>query len=306
MEGTPPGPACTSHPHCAGVPCRASSCVPREGDGNAAAEAPQCPPDSAFAPCQSAARNTQGFQGTQQEPISGDVSATRPCPSDAASHSLLAFPLESNFSGARLDPALPQALPLWSHGSFGRITVPGGSEPVGSRDSKTDPGEDQSASTPSNYIGSDGSTDPTVQSCTGRCSKAGKERWWVLLDAAKACATSPPDLSRHPADFVVRSPRPRRKNYHPFPPQAPLHWVGFELVWSATRTHSHSNAWPSPALWTLKDSPEGSLLNQYTSQLQLGGSSCGNGGGGVVLWDQRGWQSVGAVVGHVKITRESP
>lgn len=30
-------------------------------------------------------------------------------------------------------------------------------------------------------------------------------RWWVLLDAAKACATHPPDLHSHPADFVALS-----------------------------------------------------------------------------------------------------
>ncbi len=30
-------------------------------------------------------------------------------------------------------------------------------------------------------------------------------RWRVLLDAAKGCATHPPDLSRHPADFVALS-----------------------------------------------------------------------------------------------------
>lgn len=30
-----------------------------------------------------------------------------------------------------------------------------------------------------------------------------RERWWVLLDAAKACGSCPPDLRRHPADFVV-------------------------------------------------------------------------------------------------------
>ena len=27
--------------------------------------------------------------------------------------------------------------------------------------------------------------------------------WYVLIDAAKACATAPPDLTKHPADFVV-------------------------------------------------------------------------------------------------------
>lgn len=31
------------------------------------------------------------------------------------------------------------------------------------------------------------------------------ERWWTLMDAAKACATGPPDLSEAPADFVTLS-----------------------------------------------------------------------------------------------------
>lgn len=30
-------------------------------------------------------------------------------------------------------------------------------------------------------------------------------RWRVLLDAAKGCVSCPPDLSRHPADFVALS-----------------------------------------------------------------------------------------------------
>ena len=39
---------------------------------------------------------------------------------------------------------------------------------------------------------------------------AAQQRWLVLLDAAKACGTAPPDLSRHPADFVVSPSAPRR------------------------------------------------------------------------------------------------
>ena len=31
------------------------------------------------------------------------------------------------------------------------------------------------------------------------------ERWCVLLDAAKACCSAPPDLAAHPVDFVVRA-----------------------------------------------------------------------------------------------------
>ena len=33
---------------------------------------------------------------------------------------------------------------------------------------------------------------------------ADSNRWLLLLDAAKACATRPPNLARTPADFVVR------------------------------------------------------------------------------------------------------
>ena len=34
---------------------------------------------------------------------------------------------------------------------------------------------------------------------------APRGRWRVLVDAAKGCASQPPDLSRHPADFVALS-----------------------------------------------------------------------------------------------------
>ncbi|XP_048228629.1 molybdenum cofactor sulfurase isoform X2 [Ricinus communis] len=36
-------------------------------------------------------------------------------------------------------------------------------------------------------------------------SQFGKGSWMVLIDAAKGCATQPPDLSKYPADFVVLS-----------------------------------------------------------------------------------------------------
>ena len=38
----------------------------------------------------------------------------------------------------------------------------------------------------------------------GRAGQSEGARWHVLIDAAKACATAPPDLTKHPADFVVR------------------------------------------------------------------------------------------------------
>lgn len=35
----------------------------------------------------------------------------------------------------------------------------------------------------------------------GKC----RGRWMVLIDAAKGCATKPPDLSEYQADFVIIS-----------------------------------------------------------------------------------------------------
>ena len=35
-----------------------------------------------------------------------------------------------------------------------------------------------------------------------------QQQWYVLLDAAKACASAPPDLRSCPADFVVSTPAP--------------------------------------------------------------------------------------------------
>lgn len=35
----------------------------------------------------------------------------------------------------------------------------------------------------------------------GKC----RGRWMVLIDAAKGCATKPPDLSKYQADFVIIS-----------------------------------------------------------------------------------------------------
>lgn len=70
---------------------------------------------------------------------------------------LFAFPAESNFSGARYDPALGAAAAT--------LQLPPGSRGGGTRG-----------------------------------------RWAVLLDAAKACGSCPPDLAAHPhVDFVVRS-----------------------------------------------------------------------------------------------------
>lgn len=44
-----------------------------------------------------------------------------------------------------------------------------------------------------------------VKGCDFEGSRQCRGSWLVLIDAAKGCATEPPDLSRYPADFVVCS-----------------------------------------------------------------------------------------------------
>lgn len=86
-----------------------------------------------------------------REPAAGEQQAGQ-----AAVHNMFAYPLESNFSGARYDAAVGDCI------QQGRAA-----------------GVDE--------------------------LPASRGRWWVLLDAAKACSTCPPDLSRHKPDFVVLS-----------------------------------------------------------------------------------------------------
>lgn len=78
---------------------------------------------------------------------------------------LVAFPLESNFNGARYDPNLVNC--IQSKG----LRVPGYLDQLSSHESS---GDD-------------------------------KQNMFVLLDAAKACGTSPPNISQHPADFIALS-----------------------------------------------------------------------------------------------------
>ena len=109
-------------------------------------------------------------------------------------HSLFAYPLESNFSGVRYDP-----------GHIRRVQQHG----VQVRPA-------------------DGRSPADAQPCEEAACGDGREHWAVMLDAAKACCTAPPDLSRSPADFVVRFFMcPDSYSYHsdsfiiPFPHQTP-------------------------------------------------------------------------------------
>ena len=97
---------------------------------------------------------------------------------------LLAFPLESNFSGLRYDPWLISAT------QEGRLTL-------------LPPSAASSAPAGGASAGEAGG---------GRWALAAEQalplpagRWRVLVDAAKGCTTAPPDLSRFPADFVALS-----------------------------------------------------------------------------------------------------
>ena len=85
-------------------------------------------------------------------------------------HHLFAYPLESNFSGARYPLSLTTTV------QTGQNMVVG--DQMTSR-------EDLNGAAPGSEVAGD------------------SRRWWVLLDAAKACGTSPPDLSVHKPDFVV-------------------------------------------------------------------------------------------------------
>jgi molybdenum cofactor sulfurtransferase len=89
-------------------------------------------------------------------------------------HSLFAYPVESNFSGVRYDP--DHVKRVQQHGVHVR--------PV--------------------------STDSLVNTSSTETSDDHIERWCILLDAAKACCSAPPDLSNSPADFVVRAFLPSR------------------------------------------------------------------------------------------------
>eukprot|EP00887_Chlorella_sp_A99_P004517 scaffold34.g4517.t1 len=105
----------------------------------------------------------------------------------AAQH-LLALPLESNFSGVRYDPRLISAA------QAGRLSLllPGGAP---------------RAAAP---CGADGAPGDVAPCGADGARGAGAlplppGRWRVLLDAAKACGTAPPDLAAFPADFVALS-----------------------------------------------------------------------------------------------------
>jgi hypothetical protein len=170
---------------------------------------------------------------------------------DAELQHLLAFPLESNFSGERYDPGLGTALPRRqiSGETAGRRNSGEALGGAARRDADAGPRRRRAQASAS----AGGARELQAEFCGGRleeadegggegiggclspepgaaaASSSGLARghgaggggapphgewqnsgetlphgeWRVLLDAAKACGSSPPDLAAFPADFVV-------------------------------------------------------------------------------------------------------
>ena len=119
----------------------------------------------------------EAAQSLEAAASSAAAAAGDAVPPLAPTEHLFAMPVESNFSGVRYDLGLVEAV------QQGRLQYKGAAG-AGGRD-----------------------PDGSSSSCSGdgglRALPAG--RWRVLLDAAKACGSSPPDLGAHPADFVALS-----------------------------------------------------------------------------------------------------
>ena len=103
---------------------------------------------------------------------------------------LFALPLESNFSGARYDPRLVEAVQSGTLRWLDRAASGGGGDGGSGGGGGSGPADDGSGSG-----GSGG----------GALRPLPRGRWRVLLDAAKGASTRPPDLAACPADFVALS-----------------------------------------------------------------------------------------------------
>ena len=129
----------------------------------------------------------------------------RPPKNDGAGCHMFAFPLESNFSGVTYSERLVNAV----HSGRARAMVGAmhwhtRRSPYG--DESTLHVHAQASINTWDGVGVDGrvSIGP-VDEDEGDFSPMRRGRWFVLLDAAKACSTHPPDLHRYPADFVALS-----------------------------------------------------------------------------------------------------
>ena len=196
---------------------------------------------------------------SQQASSSSSLSSTADVPPDssvsnaAAAPCLFAFPLESNFSGARYDPAVVRQIQTTG------VTVHSCCEEAEQRSGQASTSHSEEDQQPGQESGShseeDQQAEQTLQHQNGAEQRAPKlqtkpaeqgqpyglqqpqapatgeeeelrpgqqqskeeelsnlersprptssARWHVLIDAAKACTTAPPDLTKNSADFVV-------------------------------------------------------------------------------------------------------
>jgi molybdenum cofactor sulfurtransferase len=134
------------------------------------------------------------FAGSKESREENGNRNTRNRSNNDACH-LFAFPLESNFAGVRYSERLSSAvqngkLHIESHGIKYHDICAGNAN----------------AALPqtlhSTHPSSGGVHRDHHQQCDGHLPPG---HWLVVLDAAKACGTRPPNLSRHPADFVALS-----------------------------------------------------------------------------------------------------
>ena len=116
-----------------------------------------------------------------------------PAHASAQTLHLFAFPAESNFSGARYGLDLATAVAGGSSCAAALEADP----PEGAGKPTEDTGAARPPAAAQQQPRSSGSTEST--------SGDGNGRWLVVLDAAKACGSHPPNLAAHPVDFVVRA-----------------------------------------------------------------------------------------------------
>ena len=147
-------------------------------------------------------------------------------PGSSMAPCLFAFPAESNFSGARYEPAVINQIQTHglsvssseSHLTVSQLAVLHHLQDQSAkqceetqRDQSGRPAvqgnEQEEQGRASSRSGVTGIEEEERQSSLpgSRGEEGQGSRWHVLIDAAKACASSPPDLTQHPADFVVRA-----------------------------------------------------------------------------------------------------
>ncbi|DBA69485.1 TPA: hypothetical protein ACH3X2_001170 [Trebouxia sp. C0005] len=203
----------------------------------------QLPQQAPSPSCSSAAFSAVAHAASRD---SRSDAATAPC--------LFAFPLESNFSGARYDPAVvrqiqnsglaatpcacfegseqqcsqhsglhrynekqqqfgqQQAREQQQYGQQQQQSAEEEPQPDQQQQQQTKEEQRQSvqqlqaaAKAEKHQYPSQHSRQEAARSRVGESGRSEGDRWHVLVDAAKACATAPPDLTANPADFVALS-----------------------------------------------------------------------------------------------------